>query len=1228
MKNKEMKFSVLIVVIQIFLLVNTLTAHSYTINQLDSHVNNAIENSNDILNLFSDLSNFLIGFFTIKQIGTVSAQDSNFNCCVTTNDGAICQDIIPGLDSSLPQSCSDALPSRCSESVVCETGTCVFGEGVSCSANSPKQACETNLGVWNSQEITSINECSKGACVLGTEIQLTTARQCELFSASAGLETDFRIGLTEFDFPQILGNLQTGACTLGQGNCRFTTIGECDSMSGNFHKDLLCSNENLATNCTMTSETICVGDKVHFVDSCGNAGNVYDSNKLNDQNYWNTASDAECSLNLDDPNSVKGCGNCNLFLSSRCGDASLGEVSYGDYSCKSLKCIDHKGNVRINGEKWCEYDSYIGDGKDVVGSEHWLASCNFGEIEKNVCGNARGQVCAENTINEEGQSFTIASCVINEAIRCLDYNSGGGDCNENAQCQTTNVNVDEGFQYSLCTPKYPRGLDLDGPQDSNQRLCSLADNTCKVIYEKQLFGGWKCIKNCNCEKKVFSEQLNNLCISLGDCGSYINYVGEGTDNIEVDGAPTTNWNEYVEYANPVDGQFVDLNEQRSFAEAIGANVNPEFIPVEADQLIAGIGSSGIGLTMLMMNRGLPKFKNILDLFYVSKTAASGSGLTAGLQPFAAGIIGGIIGSLAAGYLAKSLGIQGTAATVMTMAGGVAGAAVGSALASKGGLSSLGFSNFGFNMVGAFWVAIVVIAIIIISGWGKIKIVEVKFTCMPWQAPTGGSNCEKCNEDPSKPCTKYRCDSLGQACTLLNGNTDNPVCQSLQRESTPPQISPGTIQTEGHEFQNQQSKKVNIRKNNGECIQEFNPVLFTLTTDEYSQCKWDFERTGSYESMKNYHGEGTQYSLEHTYVVGGLSLSLLEANNITGDLIEGFTGDINIYIKCKDYFGNFNLNDYAVNFCVNSGEDVTPPLQSLTATSPANNAILKHGISKTNFTMWTNEPAECKYDLTAEKSFNEMTNSFACKTGLIERESQGWPCTTELTDLENENTFYIKCKDQPWLEENERNINTEDFVYNLFLTENEISIDSISVINDGHETLLNQDTFEEIRGGGTLFPIVLNVETSGGSHNGEALCSYQWGNEFIPFFNSNSNVHEQELNLVDGSYEIPIKCIDPSGNEVTQDAKFILDVDGQAPRVVRTYYQSGNLNLITNEQAKCYSSFDSLKQCNFNIEDAEDMETGFKTSHSTDWVSGKTYYIKCEDVWDNRNPGCAVKITTS
>jgi hypothetical protein len=284
-------------------------------------------------------------------------------------------------------------------------------------------------------------------------------------------------------------------------------------------------------------------------------------------------------------------------------------------------------------------------------------------------------------------------------------------------------------------------------------------------------------------------------------------------------------------------------------------------------------------------------------------------------------------------------------------------------------------------------------------------------------------------------------------------------------------------------------------------------------------------------------------------------------------------------------------------------------------------------------MWVNEPAECKYSSVEGKDYDEMENSMICMTNLTDRELNGWPCETTLTDLENENNFYIKCKDQPWKspdEEELRNKNAEDLLYTLYVTENNLEIDSIYISHSGSTIYLdvNSSISTEIRGGGNVFSFEIGIETSKGSGEGASVCYYEWNNNFIPFFETNSNHHKQELNLPSGDYNIPIRCIDDSANEANENAVFTLNVDSEAPRVVRAYYEKNKLKLITDEQSKCYASFDEIKECNFNIEDAQSMTIGFDTQHSYTWIEGEKYYIKCKDAWENQNPSCAIIVTPS
>jgi hypothetical protein len=1248
-RKKEIGLGMLLIsIIQILLMLNTIPAESYLLDQIKIDFNElGINNGEEKGNLIPKLGGFLISLISIKQIGTVSALESEeigFKCCLETNSGASCQEIASVFPNDDPSSCENPLEGRCEENIQCQTGTCIFDKGLSCSAKSPRGSCEKSGGTWDSRANFEIPECTKGACILGKKIDYVTEKQCILLSESEGLEMDFRGGVSELEIPFLEGEIKEGACVLPGNNCRFVTINECNAMLGSFIEGMLCSNPVLGVSCNATEETICVGDSVHFKDSCGNPGNVYDASKVNAEEnpeYWNNVVESTCTLDLDNPSSVRNCGSCNLFASSKCVPDTKNIATYGNNICKDIRCIDRDGKTRLNGEKWCSYDGFIGEGKDTPGSEHWLESCDNGEVEVDLCGGYRGQICEQRIINEEGLTFSTALCVVNEALRCLDDSQ---ECEENAHCMTKNVDVDDYFKFSACVPKYPRGFDLTDTSDA-ETICSVANNECTVVYTKNLIGKWECTANCDCETSKFSDEMNDLCVSLGDCGSYVNYQGEGSNNIQVTGgkgSAGTSWTKYKQYADVVEGQFINATEASNLISPIGSADIEGFKPEEASDILSGIGATGVSMGLKLAVAYFPVtfgktiflgeplggwlgpeggFEGIQNMI---------SGVNVGtLTSFGIGIVGGVIGSYIGKYITKSFGITGTAATVVVMAASIAGSSGALILAQ----TQLGI-NLGLNLALLGWTAGISIAIIIFIiaiGWGKTKEVKVNFTCLPWQPPRGGDDCSKCTEDSTKPCTKYRCESLGSACKLLNANTNNPICESTKQESIPPKISLGGFRTEGYEFQNEENNRVEIRKENGDCVQEFIPIEFTLRTDENAQCRWDLQHKSEYDLMNNFGTGGTTFALEHGFLIQGLSLSILEANDVTGNLIDGFTGNVDMFVRCQDYHGNFNINEYTVNFCMNTGPDETPVEHGYTIFNPMNNGVLKFEERGTNLTMWINEPAECKYDKVENKGYNDMSSSFVCNDNLGGRELRGWPCYTNLENLGNTNDIFIKCKDQPWkIGENasQRNVNTEDLKYTLRLSESELSIDSISITHDERKTILNQDSRTDISGGGTNFEVKVGVETSGGSNNGEALCSYESNGNFIPFLNTNKNTHDQEFRLLSGDYDVSIKCRDSSGNEAEGKRDFKLNIDTSPPRIIRAYHQSGNLNLITDEQAKCYVSYDNVKQCGFSFNNLSSITSTFKKEHSIKWDTEKTYYVKCEDLFGEINPTCAIKVNPS
>lgn len=1194
------KLICILAIFQILILTTSIVANPYLINEAENSDSNA-----SISNKTKDITKkaiILLGMMlSIKQIGTVSA--SSVGCCEELKSGAICEDMV----SDNANLCKTSLLSTtCDQTDKCKLGCCVDSESGSCDSKTTKGKCEENDGEWDSSSTCDIEKCKKGCCILGDEdMQFINEKECEVTSALYGYEKDFRASTSELACLNILESKEKGACLYNDEECKYTTKDSCTNLIGTFYESHLCSESSLETNCTKQASIGCVDgkDEIYWFDSCGNRENIYNSDKTASWNNGKILSKGKsCNPNSSNIDSTT-CGNCNRALGSVCASSTDPKVKDGDYICKSLKCTDAEGKTRENGESWCIYDSYIGDGKDTVGSEHWRAYCSNGKIEVDLCGDYRGKICVQSEMKSSGKEFSIASCVTNTAFECINFNKEkdktvmAENCNKSEYCMVKNVAIDN-LQFSFCVGKYPKGFNVSA-SSTNQAICSVAGVSCTVVYKKGLFSGWSCSDNCNCETEQFSNAMNDFCVSLGDCGTYVNYIGKGTNNTKITGAPANNWKNYVNYSKPVKGQYANSSSLKATLElllgSIPIDMSGEEAAAEAIKKMETI-SGAVGTLAWAAN----------SLGYTGGLLASSSTGTATLMGAVSSCAAGAaIGMMVGSWLADSQGITGTPAVIMAVAGAVVGIVAG--LAWVKGIALVP----GYGWVAAI-IAIVIIIIISILGWGKTETRTVTFQCLPWEAPTGGDDCSKCQEDSEKTCTEYRCKSLGQACVLLNPEKEFPECKSLPKETIAPTIFIVNA-SEGYKFEDIEKNGATFLGESKECIQEFTLVNFTLGTNESAQCIASFTLPNSktFDSMNNsfYPVEGNSFTINHTFGINMPSLDSLSEYDILGDLKEKYA-NMHMYVRCKDYWGNYNIDEYIINFCVNDGPDLTP-VSSITPV-PASKTTLLYGEKEKNVSFYLNEPAECKYSNSSEVEYKNMNYSMTCKTNISEYTSMGWQCQMIMNLSNEENKIYVRCEDQPWLKgtanESNRNSNQEDYEYVLYVSGSELNITSISP-NGSLE-----------RGTG-YNSVKLEVETKGGAYDGISTCYF--GNNYGTVFSETySAVHTHNLTIMNGMYNIPIKCQDEVGNTAKSQINFTIDYQTSAPIAVRTYAQGSNIVLITNKNAECYYN---LETCSFDITNGTSMTTGLSTIHTAPWNIGKIYYIKCRDIWGNTNSGCAIEV---
>lgn len=327
-----------------------------------------------------------------------------------------------------------------------------------------------------------------------------------------------------------------------------------------FYPGILCSAEELGTNCGPTQQTTCLPGKeeVYFVDTCGNPANIYDSSKANTAEYWSEIKDKSesCNPNSANQNSVS-CGNCNYLEGSYCREATseTANPTYGENVCADLNCVDDEGKGRRHGESWCEYD---GGDNGKVGSRYYRQICINGDVVVEPCADFRQEECIE---NENNNGFSEAACRVNrwqdctiqkEKAKCENFDkrdckwldgieyvlissiagtSNGTTYQGNSLDALKKAVKDAGGLKNLprgaCVPLNPPGLNFWSGEEA-AGVCAQANAACPVVYEKKLLGGdWKCVEHCECLPGGELEKKRvELCTSLGDCGPKINFVGQ------------------------------------------------------------------------------------------------------------------------------------------------------------------------------------------------------------------------------------------------------------------------------------------------------------------------------------------------------------------------------------------------------------------------------------------------------------------------------------------------------------------------------------------------------------------------------------------------------------------------------------------------------------------------------------------------------------------------------
>jgi len=1236
MKMKKNKVEIAIALILITFTI--LMPISFAANMPKIDLTKGTIEQNPAINTLAKIPKYIINFFDI--IPLVSADSG---CCTNSSSGGLCT-IVQNITSCDHGDFYEG--QDCNQ--IC-AGCCMNLNTGECMPNSNNLNCKApvfpnsffQLGDLSCQTIPT---CKLGCCTIVFGKKYTTNNTCDIMGGTWDSSVPDEATCSAQSY-----NDQYGCCKYG---CKYERAEDCANKLGwtveNVVREGIFSLKkcyqipecNNADKCgSSPDKTGCLNNSLELYEA-DNCGNIY-PDEIADSCSTKTPS-SYCGLN---PTGGYSCldGTCTNVIDN-------GELVNGQYSTFQLP--EQHGNNMNNGESWCVYDtaSDLGNGTIPMGSYSRRAVCIRGNVTIEPCDYYRQTFCFQSAgacvpIQNGASEDVIATCIskdeqtctypcnwrsaINYA-RCMPnmYQSCVNitkqyDCENNAFCywwtslpvkKDNNVidlsqtnwlgftrMADGDIQRQLCLPKIKPGLN-----DINKELfCPQGTYVCP--FSSAYFGLDH--ENDECTKTEWYSSMAQRCKALGDCGIWKNYIGDTITGLKIGEAQdkpanTNDIRTKTEIPTPTD-----------YMEVVnGLHITQPGTPSATTSGQVG-GLFAIMAAVALIAAKLGVFSSIAWWGWVgTNVGIGGTGFFGGMWTGVGGTVNvwpGIISSAAISIVAITAGIL-----ILIYANSLPVGAGRGALESLGWglISGGGALIFGASLATAGIIAGSVFVVLFGLFWITYDKKFYYVQCLPSLAPSGGDKCHVCNEDPNRPCNKYSCESLGQACEWNNTITlsDNQghqktvtlsdadvQCLASTNTGVPPKIESITAaNSTGYSFgvspaggsYHDPPQTIDITKDNGP-VPEGTPIAVTITLDKNSLCWMDYVQTTSIVNMQSPFGTSSP-SKNKTAI-------LYPYNKLN------YT-----YIRCTDPYGNANDGEYTLRFFTET-VDHTAPLIWGTDKDRDNKFI--QGITELNLTIEVNEQATCRWTKGADVPYDAMSSITECNATTPTQ--SGYICKTLLTGLQSDvsNQFFIRCRDRT-AQLNEMQQGYELMLYPVPA----ITIDIVQPQNNS-----------QIEQGCSFSGITIEVSTSNGANNGKAICSLLNGANPIRFNVTGNTTHMTNITITNpqGSnipQNINIGCTDiDQVSSSTTNLQFNVLADVRPVTITRMYKDNSNLVIKTNKEAICtyhYSAGHKINNCDFDPKDASQLtakkfdSTG-NIVHSTSWDT-EPWYVKCYDACNN------------
>ncbi|MBI5797294.1 hypothetical protein HZA98_00130 [Candidatus Woesearchaeota archaeon] len=516
-----------------------------------------------------------------------------------------------------------------------------------------------------------------------------------------------------------------------------------------------------------------------------------------------------------------------------------------------------------------------------------------------------------------------------------------------------------------------------------------------------------------------------------------------------------------------------------------------------------------------------------------------------------------------------------------------------------------------------------------DGFASLKDINVNFDCAAWQAPSGGEDCSLCDTPvsqgglifdqgdtlyPASYCNKFRCQSLGSSCTYVGDNygSGHPSCvnedpctnlaeksfgftgsyeQALKDSGLSSSSSDFTV---GYSVENVPVKKT---------------VSFGVETGKYSSCVFldqdqvlgsglditaiqgsDIYKQGGqvfYDYLKGFaYAETPAWGTVCDGTDANCVDSMTTLHNTTVHLDDS-EEEKPFYIWCKSACAYVPPAPYIIKLKAAFAPPTIPP--RILSVTPSSGSSVPYSAVNENVNLFLDIDSTCKYSSIATTTYDAMEGSGTC-VGNSDAPGAAGECNFNIPLSLGTTSIYFLCKD----------------VYGNLQT-------SPTLWSASKSAALN---ITQTAPSGTLYTnnAVLQVHTSSGGDNGNALCLYgKHGESLQEMYITHGTYHEQsQTSLEKGNYVYDISCTDDIGNKADASISFTIDKDVNAADVSSIYYLGNTLYVITNEASTCqYNTKDFVYGAGYDLGGTASTDHSLQVSDIS-----QVYRIICIDAYGN------------